>query len=179
MSVSLIIVLLLIIAYRAGARRGLVQTIVNVVGYVAVAFAAGYLAHEYGPYFAEKMPQIANEGNGFLAVAGINLNSSFYQIMLFWIFTIGLGIVFRMISGSIGIFAKIPVVSSVNRVLGGLASFLMMYAVIFFALLFAASWPNARVRNSIDDSTIARFILNKTPGLSEKIISDWLPIKDG
>ena len=40
MSVSLIIVLLLIIAYRAGARRGLVQTIVNVVGYVAVAFAA-------------------------------------------------------------------------------------------------------------------------------------------
>lgn len=65
MSVSLIIVLLLIIAYRAGARRGLVQTIVNVVGYVAVAFAAGYLAHEYGPYFAEKMPQIANEGNGF------------------------------------------------------------------------------------------------------------------
>ena len=163
MSVSLIIVLLLIIAYRAGARRGLVQTIVNVVGYVAVAFAAGYLAHEYGPYFAEKMPQIANEGNGFLAVAGINLNSSFYQIMLFWIFTIGLGIVFRMISGSIGIFAKLPVVSSVNRVL---------------ALLFAASWPNARVRNSIDDSTIARFILNKTPGLSEKIISDWLPIKD-
>lgn len=83
-----------------------------------------------------------------------------------------------MISGSIGIFAKLPVVSSVNRVLGGLASFLMMYAVIFFALLFAASWPNARVRNSIDDSTIARFILNKTPGLSEKIISDWLPIKD-
>ena len=79
MSVSLIIVLLLIIAYRAGARRGLVQTIVNVVGYVAVAFAAGYLAHEYGPYFAEKMPQIANEGNGFLAVAGINLNSSFYN----------------------------------------------------------------------------------------------------
>lgn len=54
MSVSLIIVLLLIIAYRAGARRGLVQTIVNVVGYVAVAFAAGYLAHEYGPCFAEK-----------------------------------------------------------------------------------------------------------------------------
>ena len=128
--------------------------------------------------FAEEMPQIANEGNGFLAVAGINLNSSFYQIMLFWIFTIGLGIVFRMISGSIGIFAKLPVVSSVNRVLGGLASFLMMYAVIFFALLFAASWPNARVRNSIDDSTIARFILNKTPGLSERIISDWLPIKD-
>lgn len=85
MSVSLIIVLLLIIAYRAGARRGLVQTIVNVVGYVAVAFAAGYLAHEYGPCFAEKMPQIANEGNGFLAAAGINLNSSFYQIMLFWI----------------------------------------------------------------------------------------------
>ena len=133
MSVSLIIVLLLIIAYRAGARRGLVQTIVNVVGYVAVAFAAGYLAHEYGPCFAEKMPQIANEGNGFLAAAGINLNSSFYQIMLFWIFTIGLGIVFRMISGSIGIFAKIQVVSSVNRVLGGLASFLMMYAVIFSA----------------------------------------------
>ena len=31
MSVSLIIVLLLIIAYRAGARRGLVQTIVNVL----------------------------------------------------------------------------------------------------------------------------------------------------
>ena len=178
MSVSLIIVLLLIIAYRAGARRGLVQTVVNVVGYVAVTFAAGFLAHAYGPVFAEKMPQITDEGNGFLAVAGINLNSAFYQIMLFWIFAIGLGIVFRMVSGSLGIFTKMPVVSSVNRILGGLASFLMMYAVIFFALLFAGSWPNAGVRNSVDDSTVARFILNKTPGLSEKIISDWLPAKD-
>lgn len=178
MSVSLIIVLLLIIAYRAGARKGLIQTIVNVFGYVAVAFFACYLAHEYGSDFAGKMPQIANEGKGFLAVAGIDLNSAFYQIMLFWILAIGLGIVFRMISGSIGIFAKIPVVSSVNRILGGLASFLMMYVVIFFALLFAGSWPNAGVRNSIDDSTVARFILNKTPGLSEKIISDWLMIKD-
>ena len=178
MSVSLIIVLLLIIAYRAGARRGLVQTVVNVVGYVAVTFAAGFLAHAYGPVFAEKMPQITDEGNGFLAVAGINLNSAFYQIMLFWIFAIGLGIVFRMVSGSLGIFTKMPVVSSVNRILGGLASFLMMYAVIFFALLFAGSWTNAGVRNSVDDSKVARFILNKTPGLSEKIISDWLPAKD-
>ncbi len=178
MSISLIIVLLLIIAYRAGARRGLVQTIVNVVGYVAVIFAAGFLAHAYGPDLAEKMPRIADEGNGFLTVAGINLNSAFYQIMLFWIFAIGLGIVFRMISGSIGIFTKMPAVSSVNRILGGLASFSMMYAVIFFALLFAGSWPNAGVRNSVDDSTVARFILNKTPGLSEKIISEWLPAKD-
>ena len=83
MSVSLIIVLLLIIAYRAGARRGLVQTIVNVVGYVAVAFAAGYLAHEYGPCFAEKMPQIANEGNGFLAVAGLISTVHFIRLCCF------------------------------------------------------------------------------------------------
>lgn len=178
MSLSLIIILLLIVAYRTGARKGLVQTVVNVVGYIVVAAASAWLAHEYGPALSSHMPQIADAGGGLLAAAGINLNSAFYQILLFWILTIGLGIGFRMVSGSLLVFTKLPVISQLNRLLGGVASFLLMYAVIFFGLILAGSWPNAEVRAAVDDSAVAEFILNRTPGLSERIFSDWLPLDD-
>lgn len=172
--VSIIIVILLILAYRYGFTKGIMGLIVRVASFILVALLAGVLSHRYGPVLAAKLPRFSGESQGVLANLGLNLNEAFYQLILFWLFTIGLGILVRMMLGPLTVVANLPGISLVNRVLGGLVTSLLMYGVLFLILLLLSSWPNENVRASVTDSTLAQIMLEKTPVVSNKILKYWL-----
>ena len=49
-----------------------------------------------------------------------------------------------------------------------------MYGVIFFALLLLATWPNVEVNNLVNNSYLARFILERTPLFSRELIDSLM-----
>ena len=170
MILSLIIVILLILAFRYGLRRGLVLAMLNFVTYAIVLALSLILAGGLGDFLATLLPSLNSESTSFLLWTNVNLSQVFYRILAFWIIAISLGLVFRFGTGLIAGVFKLPVLS-LNSLLGGGVACLIMYGLIFFGLVLLATWPNQDINALVSNSTLAEFILEQTPLFSQELLS--------
>ena len=171
MILSLIIVILLILAFRYGLRRGLVLAMLNFVTYAMVLALSLILAGGLGDFLATLLPSLNSESTSFLLWTNVNLSQVFYRIIAFWIIAISLGLVFRFGTGLIAGVFKLPVLSQLNSLLGGVLACLIMYGLIFFGLVLLATWPNQDINALVSNSTLAEFILEQTPLFSQELLS--------
>lgn len=162
--VTLIIVLLLILAFRYGLKRGLLMTLLSVAGYVVVFLLAVFLAKPMGTALASVMPALFK--NTFFS-------EMFYNVLSFWIIAIVGSIVYHFLAQTVNGITKLPLISQVNALAGAALSTVLMYVVIFFALLLVSSWPSQNVRATVQQSTVAEWMLKKTPLISQQIMNDY------
>ena len=163
MIVTLIIILLLIIAFRYGFKRGFLMTLLNLSGYVVVFLVAVLLAKPMGSSLAQLLPQLS-KNNDFTNI--------FYNVLSFWIVAIIGGVLYRFIAHTINGITKLPLISQLNALAGALFSSLLMYLVIFWGLLLMSAWPDSKVRLIVQDSSLAEWILNKTPLISNEVFNN-------
>lgn len=161
--ITLVIILLLILAFRYGWKRGLLMTLLNMAGYIIVFLLSIFLAKPFGKELSFIFPTLCKN---------YIVQEMFYNMLAFWIIAIVGGIVYRVLARTVNGITKLPLISQVNAIAGALLSTLLMYVVIFFALLFMAVWPDSNVKNSIQESTVAEWILQKTPLLSYQMIEN-------
>ncbi len=103
-------------------------------------------------------------------------------MLAFWVIAIIGGLGLRFITNAVRQTAKkIPIISQADRLLGGLFSLAMMYGVIFFLLLLVDTWPGVQPKPFIAESSVAQFMLKKTPVISQQVLDNWLlePQGDG
>lgn len=162
--VTLIIVLLLILAFRYGLKRGLLMTLLSVAGYVVIFLLAVFLAKPMGTALASIMPALFK--NAFFS-------GMFYNVLSFWIIAIAGSIIYRFLARTVNGITKLPLISQVNALAGAALSTVLMYVVIFFALLLMSSWPSQNVRATVQQSTVAEWMLKKTPLISQQIMNDY------
>lgn len=162
--VTLIIVLLLILAFRYGLKRGLLMTLLSVAGYVVIFLLAVFLAKPMGTALASVMPALFK--NTFFS-------GMFYNVLSFWIIAIVGSIIYRFLARTVNGITKLPLISQVNALAGAALSTVLMYVVIFFALLLMSSWPSQNVRATVQQSTVAEWMLKKTPLISQQIMNDY------
>ena len=156
MILSLIIIILLICAFRYGIRRGLLGSLVSLLGYIIVFILSLFLASPLGNIIAGLFSNI-NDGSGLLAM-------TFYKILSFWI-------IVRILANVSKGFTKLPVVSQFNALLGGILTTIMMYVVIFFGLILLSNWPSQEVKQTVEESRVAVYILDNTPNVMNQIVS--------
>lgn len=163
------ILIVLVAAFRHGTRKGLVAIFIKLVGFVVVAGLGLYFA----PSLGQKLSSI---------FATTEVNRIFYQMLAFWLIAIIGGLGLRLITNAVRQTAKkIPIISQADRLLGGLFSLAMMYGVIFFLLLLVDTWPGVQPKPFIAESSVAQFMLKKTPVISQQVLDNWLlePQGDG
>ncbi len=161
---TLIIVLLLILAFRFGLKRGLLMTLLSVAGYVIVFLLAIFLAKPMGAALAMMMPALWKNSI---------FSGMFYNVLAFWIIAIVGSIIYRFLARTVNGITKLPLISQVNALAGAALSTILMYVVIFFALLLMAAWPSQNVRATVQQSPVAEWILKKTPVISQQIMNDY------
>lgn len=157
MILSLIIIILLICAFRYGIRRGLLGSLVSLLGYIIVFILSLFLASPLGNIIAGLFSNI-NDGSGLLA-------TTFYKILSFWIIGIIGGVIVRILANVSKSFTKLPVISQFNALLGGILTTIMMYIVIFFGLILLSNWPSQEVKQTVEESRVAVYILDNTPNV--------------
>lgn len=162
--ITLIIVLLLILAFRFGLKRGLLMTLLSVAGYVIVFLLAIFLAKPMGTALATMMPALWKNSI---------FSGMFYNVLAFWIIAIVGSIIYRFLARTVNGITKLPLISQVNAFAGATLSTILMYVVIFFALLLMAAWPSQNVRATVQQSTVAEWILKKTPVISQQIMNNY------
>lgn len=138
-------------------------SLVSLLGYIIVFILSLFLASPLGNIIADLFSNI-NDGSGLLATA-------FYKILSFWIIGIIGGIIVRILANISRGFTKLPVISQFNALLGGILTTIMMYVVIFFGLILLSNWPSQKVKQTVEESRVAVYILDNTPNVMNRIVS--------
>ncbi|WP_017726651.1 CvpA family protein [Halalkalibacterium ligniniphilum] len=168
---SLVLMLILISSFFIGRRRGFILQLVHLLGFI-VAFLVAY--HYYSdvalyirlwiPY-----PQFSTDSTVSMIISAFDFESVYYSGIAFAILFFGTKILMQIIGSMLDFLAHLPILRSVNRLLGGLLCLLEAYLLLFILLYVGALLPIEQVQGHLQGSLIAQLMMNHTP-----FLSDWL-----
>lgn len=170
--IDAVIVLLLLMGAVIGFKKGVIKSVVSLVGTIVVLVLSftlknplSVILYTYFPFFPVG-----------IEVINILIYESIAFLILFCLLSTVLRIVIK-ISGIIETLLKFTIILGIpSKILGAIFGFLEMY-VFTFAVLFVLAQFN--VNNSwITDSKVADFILGKTPVISHVMEDTYSGIKE-
>lgn len=158
-----VIIVILIIGIMAGVRRGLIKSVVLLVGMIAILVVSFYLKNPLSAFFYKTLP--------FYSLGGIApiFNIILYEFVAFTTIFSLLYLVLRILLKLTGLIEKLLkatiILGFVSSIGGAIVGFIESYIIVFI-FLFLFSQPFINV-SGIEESSIANTIINKTPLLSE------------
>lgn len=172
---DLIIILLLIFGLLMGLKRGLILQLFHLAGFVIAFIVAAMYYDEIGPRLALWIPypEISDESAWADFLEALPLENGFYNAIAFAVIFFAVKIILQIIASMLDFVASLPVLKSVNKLLGAVFGFLEVYLLLFIILYILALTPITGIQNLINDSSLALFMIEDTPYLSEKIKELW------
>ncbi|WP_211221926.1 CvpA family protein [Lacticigenium naphthae] len=178
MILTLAIILILFIGTYSALQRGLILQLVLTIGYT-ISF---YLAVNYYNQLSEPLEMMIpyptapmNYEFVFFDQSLIfGLDQAFYNGMAFLIILLIGWFATRIIGGLLNFVTEIPILKQINQVGGAVLGFVVNYIGIFLFLFLGSMLPLDIVQNTFESSTLARFIVQETPQLSEQVYNWWV-----
>lgn len=172
---NFILVLLLVFGFLMGLKRGFILQLFHLIGFI-VAFIVAVLYYKpLGENFALWIPYPGSTNDGALSsfLDALPLEQGFYNAISFAVIFFGVKIILQIIATMLDFVAALPVLHTVNRLLGAVLGFIEVYVIVFILLFILALVPLDFAETWINDSSIAQMIIEHTPVLSKKIVDLW------
>lgn len=173
--ISIFILLILIFGFFRGLKRGFILQLMHLFGFliafiVAVLYYKKLAAHlvSWIPY-----PNVSSDQTWALFLNSMPLENAFYNAIAFAIIFFAVKIILQIIASMFDFVARIPVLKQLNTVFGGVLGFIEVYLVTFIILYIIALLPLEKIQGYVDDSFIAKLIVEHTPFLSHAMESLW------
>lgn len=172
----MILIGLLIFGFLVGLKRGFILQAFHLLGF----FVAFIVAIIYYDKLSPKLslwipyPELSGDSTWAVFIQSLPLENGFYNAISFAVIFFAVKIGMQILASMLDFVAALPILNSINRILGALLGFLEVYLLIFIVLFILALTPVASIQSWIDSSNVALFIIEKTPYLSEKIHSLWI-----
>lgn len=150
---DLILLLLLLWSVVSGARRGLIQTVIGLVGWIAVVLGAGWLSRLFTPMLAKAVvtPLVGKAFTAYIgqdaALSGIldqveitvtkaatAMAEGVAFLILFVLFALALSALLALVSHSLNFLTRFPPLGWLNRLAGAALGLVGGIAVILLAL---------------------------------------------
>ncbi|MHC9532377.1 CvpA family protein [Dellaglioa sp. L3N] len=167
MIVSLVVIFLLIVSFFSGYKKGLVLTLLRIVGFVAIYLFARILTSPVTNWLGGYFPKFSTTDNTTITN---HLQTNFYLMIVFAVLFFVGGILVRSIIRVINSITKLPIIHQVNSLIGGLLSVVLMFIFIFIGLTILSVWPNEKINAAVSESVVAQKILTNTPTMAKKMI---------
>lgn len=169
---SLFILLILLAKFFVGLRRGFVLQFFHLISFFGSLIVAFLFFGPFADYLRLWLPypQFLDGGNGGMMIPEFSLESVYYNGIAFAILFFATRILLRMIASLLDFVRYLPIVRTLNNLLGAVLGFIEGYLIVFVLLLVAAIIPVEAVQDTIAGSAVARLIIEQTPFLSQ-----WLP----
>lgn len=174
--IDIIILVLLVLGFLVGIKRGFVMQIMRLVGTVTSYVVAFVYAKKLGPHLELWVPFPQMGSDTFLEeyIQNETLEQSFYYVIAFIILFVISKIVLFYIGSLLDFITRIPILKQINSLFGGAFGVLEIYLVVFVVLLIATKLPVESVQNHLDNSVLTGIIVDHTPYISEKIKTLWV-----
>ncbi|NBJ68953.1 MULTISPECIES: CvpA family protein [Clostridia] len=173
--VDILLLLLLIVGFLIGLKRGFILQLFHLIGFIAAFIAAALYYDDLGPKLSLWIPYPDLNENGKWAafLQDLPLESGFYNAIAFLLIFIAVKIVLQIIASMLDFVASFPILNSVNKLLGAILGFVEIYLILFILLYIVALIPVAQIQTWINDSAVALFIIEHTPYFSGEIKELW------
>lgn len=159
--VDILIIVFLLLGTYAGWRKGLIKSLVNFVGLIAVVILSFYLKTFIANFLIDKMPFFNFAGLNGLSAINILIYNVISFVFVFVILYCLLNIIIS-ITGFIDTLLKFTVIWIIpSKILGAIVGLLESWLYVFL-LLFVLSAFNV-TSSFILDSKVATFMLDNTP----------------
>ncbi|WP_066258033.1 CvpA family protein [Neobacillus drentensis] len=173
---DLAIITFLIMGFFVGLKRGFILQLVHLIGFI-IAYVA---ANSYYEQLAPKLtlwipyPNFGNVTTLKLLTDSSNMEAAFYRAIAFVIIFFAVKALLQIIGSMLDFVAHLPILKQLNILGGGLLGFIEIYLVIFILLYISALLPIEFLQTALDQSSLAKAIVNHTPILSQQIKSMWI-----
>lgn len=170
-----IIVALMIGAVLLGFRRGFVRQIVRLAGFLVAYLVAYHYFRDVTPLLNEWLPFPDFSQNVYLTLleSTVPLQEMFYSALAFGLLFFGTKLLFNVAGHFVDGIASLPVLSFFNRWLGAVLCLAEALLIIIIAINIAAFLPGDTVKQSVDNSRIAQYMLKQSPLLSKQLQELW------
>ncbi|MYL19985.1 hypothetical protein GLW04_08820 [Halobacillus litoralis] len=174
--IDLLLLFLLFIGVLTGLKRGFILQLFHLIGFI-VAFVAAVIYYDdlspkltlWVPY-----PELPADASWAVFLDNLPLEQAFYNAVAFAILFFGVKIVLHIIASMLDFVSELPILNSLNTLLGGILGFVENYVILFVVLYIAALVPVAGVQSALDGSLLAQLIIEHTPVLSNQLENLWI-----
>lgn len=174
--IDLILLLVLVIGFFIGFRRGFVLQVIYFAGFIAAIVVAYLYSDDLAPFLKlwVPFPKPSNDSAFSLLFDTFDLEAAYYRAVAFAVLFFGTKITMRIAGSMLDFLADLPILRTINGWLGGALGFVEVYLVVFILLYLGALTPIDSVQSIMNDSVLAKGIMEHTPIVSGKIKEFWL-----
>ncbi|MBD8026290.1 CvpA family protein [Ureibacillus sp. Re31] len=170
------IILLIIFAASilVGLKRGFIVQAIHLASF----FVALIVAYIYYKPLAEKFvlwipyPGVTDGSSMVLVLDSLNVDETFYRIIAFAIIFFVVKIALQILGSIFDFITYLPILNSVNRILGAILCFIEFYFLLFILMYVLALIPMGPIQDLMDGSFIANLMLEHTPIFTD-MVRDW------
>jgi len=172
---NLILFIILLMGFVIGLKRGFILQIIHLVGFVVAFIVAYKYVGELAPKLTLWIPYPSFGEGSTMAILSENtdLEGAYYRAIAFAMLFFGTKIVMQIIGSMLDFVAHLPILKQINGWAGGVLGFVEVYLVVFILLYIGALVPVETVQASLNESSLAKFIVENTPLFSGKIKDLW------
>ena len=178
--VDILILVVLILFAILGFNRGVIKSLIVLLGFIIVIIASYSLKNYIGDIMVLNLPFVVF---GHFLEGAQALNVIMYQAIAFIILLALFGVIYRLLVTISGIFEKVLRITIIlgipSKIFGAILGFVEGYVVVYFSL-FILTQPFLKM-DIINDSKYVSKIVNNSPVLSsfaEKSLTVFNKIKD-
>lgn len=174
--IDLILIFILVLGLLRGLKRGLILQFFHFISFFASFFIASFFYQPFSNLIEMYIPYPRLSGEWAFFLDSLPLEAAYYNAIAFALLFFGVKVVLSIISSMLDLVAELPLLSTINGVLGSIFGFLEAYLVLFIVLYIASLLPIEPVQNWLESSSIAAFMVESTPVLSNQLKNLWFSL---
>ena len=173
--VDFILVILLLFGLLRGLKRGFILQAFHLAGFVIAFIAAAF----YYDSLAERLslwipyPELSSDSSWAVFLQSQPMENAFYNAISFVIIFLAVKIILQIIASMLDFVAELPILHSINHLLGAVLGFSEIYLLLFVILYVLALTPLDNLQSWLEHSSIAKLMIEHTPVLSNKVNDLW------
>jgi uncharacterized membrane protein required for colicin V production len=172
---DLLILAIFIISIIIGAKRGLIVQLIHIGSFlVALVVAIIY----YKP-LADKFvlwipyPGFTDGSTITLVLDSLDVDRTFYRVFAFALIFFAVKIALQIVGSMFDFLTYLPILSSLNYLLGAVLCFIEAYLILFIGLYVLALLPLESIQKIVDGSFITGLMLEHSPIITSMFQNWW------
>ncbi|MBA2173388.1 CvpA family protein [Halobacillus locisalis] len=174
--IDLLLLFILLIGVLTGLKRGFILQLFHLIGFIVAFIVAALYYDDLSPKLTlwVPYPELPEDTAWAVFVENLPLEQAFYNAVAFAALFFGVKIILHIIASMLDFVSELPILNSLNSVLGGILGFVETYVIMFVILYIAALVPLEMVQNALDGSLIAQLMIEHTPVFSDQLRTLWI-----
>lgn len=171
---DIILLFLLLLSFGVGAKRGFLVQVIH-LGSFLIALLVAYI---YYKPLAQKFvlwvpyPGFTQDATMTLVLDSLDVDRTFYRVIAFALIFFVVKLLLQIIGSMFDFLTYLPILSSVNRLLGAVLGAIEFYIIAFIVLYILALLPLEGLQLFLNKSILLSLMLEHTPVLT-KMFQNW------